>query len=355
MQYALVCILITTVFAAVPGTADPAPAGRTTVSLELASRSDRLIGGVLDIDLDQEGNCEVVLGVDKTAQRLICEGGQIFVDRDGDGRVSTVDGGGAGGRETFAVPFSYAGKAAEYELAMHRPRPGGMLLASRTCLKGRLGDQPVTVLDGNVNGIFGDEGDQICFGGDSAPVLAGKPVACGGELLLPTFDTADGKLHLDPYRGETATLVVRTRRDDVGGDVKLRETTSGFYCGGEIGSKALACVPGEYAFTRILLRHRQGESGQSPPMLVGGRSATPGTIDVKPGTNTIFVGPPFKLAFKGIPDKDKGADALQIAMVDLVGAAGEVYRAKTYGGKSGLDCLVRAGEKEQKLSSMDYG
>jgi len=211
------------------------------------------------------------------------------------------------------------------------------------------------VLDGNVNGIFGDEGDQICFGTSTTPVLAGKPVACEGELLVPTLDGASGKLHLDPYTGETATLVVRTRRDDVGADVKLRESTSGFYCGGEPDSEALTCIPGEYAFSRILLVHGEGKSGQTPPMLVGARSATPASVSVKPGTNTLFIGPPLKLEFKGIPDRSVGADALKIASVELVGTAGERYRAKTYGGSSSLDCFVRSGQEEQKLTSMDYG
>jgi len=323
--------------------------------LELTMTGERALSGFLQIGLDQEGTGKILLGPDKVAYTLICEGGEVFVDRDRDGRVTDADGPGAGRGETFSLPFAYAGKTNEYSMLMYRPRPGGMLLMSRTRLEGKHGDQPVMVLDWNGNGIFGDDGDQIRFGSGGSLVPVTKVIACGLELVVPTFDSAAGKLHLDPYQGAKATLAVRTRRAGIGVNVNLQESNGRFYYSNTADGDALTCIPGEYIFRQIRLVKPNREEQQSSAMLYGSRTPTPATVEVKPGTNEVFVGPPFKLEFTAAPESGKGADALKIETVDLIGAAGEKYRAKTYRGSSSLDCLVRAGETEQKLASMDYG
>ena len=356
MRYALILLLAAACVSASAAGADPGvPSGRQTVTLEPVSIEETYPTGDTPIELNRAGYGRLLLGPEQVAHTLIYKDDKVFVDLDGNGHVNAEDGAGAkrGGR--ISLPYTYAGKPTEYVLFLCYAGPRRLIVSGSTCLQGRAGKMAVTVFDANANGIFGEERDRLRFGSEGPGVRITKVVARGADLLVPTFDGPGGKLHFDPYSGEKATLAFRTGQGELGVSVSLREKTGRFYCDAKIGSGPVAALPGEYMMGRVLLTKLQGESRQAVATLSGGQGNPLEPIVVKPGANELLFGPPFELEFSTAFPPGNAADALKIQAVDLVGAAGERYRAKAYGGNSRLECLVRAGQTEKKLASMDYG
>ena len=122
------------------------------------------------------------------------------------------------------------------------------------------------------------------------------------------------------------------------------------------GGEAAAALPGTYKVTRVQLSTAASGApagrAKTPPkiMLYGGGTSE---VVLKPGENKLTFGLPLKLDFKAV----RTAKGISVKEVNLVGAAGEGYRAYNYGARKSCKLVtsLRAGSQTAPGAKLSYG
>jgi len=319
------------------------------------------------LPLDKNGCAEVPFATASGKLRVKLDAGKLLLDRNDDGKFDEADGNALPNGEATDVPVKLAGKDLAYRVGFQSLGDGAgraVLLLSLTRLETQIGPTVVRIFDGNCNGRFDDvgptgqeAGDLVQAGDKTQALPIGKFLCLDGAIQ--EFEILNGgeALRLRPYAGPAAKLTTEAAE---GWHVKatLRHTENGFQTEAADGTPG-AALPGAYQVAQVLAQFgAQSESADPRPAAVvlyavGDKGAT---VQVSEGQNRLRFGPPLKLEFTASRSPEDEA-SFEIADVALVGAGGERYRACNYGsgGASALTSFARAGQKEQKISSLSYG
>jgi len=309
----------------------------------------------------QDGKGELAFGAEGATLALQFADGKLNVDLDGDGKFSSEGDGDPienGGSVTLSTML--AGRKIDYPVTVQFvSRNRYVMFRNDLVLRGKMGETAVELHDSRLNGRFQDYGVDSLMVGDARVPLK-KVVRIEDKLMNVAFVEKKGVLNLSlsPYEKPVGTLRVicpegwganlRLDRDD---HVYFAEVTE---------AKQITLPSGEYKVLSSMLAKPpyDAKSGKRPDTYLSGYDREGRcTVDVKAGDNEVKVGLPLKLAAQAVSlseDKSK----VKVTTADLVGQAGECYRALVQASsktESKLECWVRAGEKSEKLSDMGYG
>ena len=312
--------------------------------------------GFTYIRLDANGQGELPFATATGKLVVKLDGEKLRVDTNGDGRVDDQDAPPRGIRETVKVPVRFGDRAASYTLRVLFLPKQLAGLGGACWLEGTFGQTRIRIQDQNLNGVFGEAGkDTVALGEGGVVSPWTGTLEVEGRLYSVALGADASSLRLTPYAGPRAWVALKT--DDPAVEVRagLMET-SGLAFAECQGAAPTRCLPGSYRIQHLMLVERApgAAPGQARPLLVGDGNG--GILALAPGTNTVTYGPPFTLAFKAVRDA-AGGPAFTVQSAALVGKGGETYRACDYANREGsaLECLVRAGNEEQKLATLEYG
>ena len=245
------------------------------------------------------------------------EGTALRIDRDGDGTVDVKVEPKDEQGETSLVVFKNADGLPSY--AVRLLSDGKWSYAPSGAMVGRLGDQPIQLIDQNNNGRFDDYGeDAMVVGRGTVASFLSKVVNIGGELLEIEVAADGTRIDAKPYEGPVGELDFASERNAKAkiraAVVKSRDGQYSFDLGPARG--AVKVPAGRYS-----LQSGQVVLGKGTAELERGRFRA---VEVTEGERTsVAFGGPLKAEF----DYYRQGNELAIAPDDIhyYGAAGERY------------------------------
>ena len=312
--------------------------------------------GFTYIRLDANGQGEIPFATAAGKLAVKKEGEKLRVDTNGDGVVDAQDAPACGIRETVKVPVRWGGRAVDYTLRVLFLPKQFAGLGGACWLEGTVGQTRIRIRDQNLNGVFGEAGkDTVAVGEKETVGPLTRVLDLEGRPYSVALAADASSLHLAPYAGPRAWVAFKT--DDPAVEVRagLMETSGLAYAQCE-GAAPAPCLAGSYRIQQLMLVERTpgAAPGQVRPLLAGDGNGA--ILTLAAGTNTLTYGPPFTLAFKAVRAATN-ASVITVQSAALVGKGGETYRACDYANRPGsaLVCLVRAGNEERKLATLEYG
>jgi hypothetical protein len=312
-------------------------------------------------------------------------GKKVRLDSNGDGVVDDKDAPAVPAGETVKVRFLLGGTPAEYPIRIEAVEDQYVVLGSCLVLEGTLDGCTIRLFDAEVDGTFATPGEDTVAivepGKDAAapdaaeapPLPLGRILSVKGRLVEATPSGGGTRLTCRPYAGETALLVVKPGAGVESCSLQLAHVDGLQYV--RIGGpRPVRLVPGTYRIAQSEMEVRPGRDAAAARKAKGDAPAPDAdtlclsgvwdftgsegpTLTVRAGPQEIVPGPPFRLAFDAGRASGR-KDRVEIREPRLVGAAGEWYMPSVSvpgGGESTLTSHVRAGAREQKLSTLEFG
>jgi tetratricopeptide (TPR) repeat protein len=285
-------------------------------------------------------------------------GKKLAVDRNGNGRLDNEDGPPVGKGETFRVSMKIGDQRVNYPLRVIRISSSAVDIEGRGAMLGRAGNYLALLYDEDLDGRFGEEGEDTFklapFSVETLQRIAG----CGDDPFWTQGRTPLGRvagfekslfdvkvldhgwrMNLTHYDGEAAVLSVSPTESNVDFSFLLRHAGGKQYQVVE-GSGEVVLVPGSYRIdelnTTLALVYRIQPKknitfkSRRKAVLTGVRSEFQPVVNVEAGRKEMKVGPPFELECEAVRWGEKG-DQLEVEYAVLVGRGGEIYRARLYG------------------------
>lgn len=308
-------------------------------------------------------------------------GKKLAVDRNGNGQLDNEDGPPVGKGEIFRVAMKIGKERVNYPLRLIRVSNMAVDIEGRGAMLGRAGRHLALLYDEDLDGRFGEEGEdtfklapfsvetmqQIASCGDDPFWTQGRlPLGrvVGFEKSLFDVKVLDEgwNLSLSHHEGEAAILTVLPSEPYVDFSFLLRHTDGVQYQMVE-NSGEVVLVPGSYQIdelnTTLALMYRTQErknltwKSKRKALLTGVRTEFQPKVDVCVGENAMEIGPPFELECSAIRWGEKG-DQLEVKYAVLVGRGGEIYRSRMYGdAKSKLLYSLSLDEHEKYLNELE--
>ena len=316
------------------------------------------------VNLGKDGEGEMPFTTASGKLRLKKTGEKILVGWDNDGKLAEVGTKDAARQIAMKIPVRLAGKAFEYPLslvAMNGPPSDEynqlVYVMGSVSLEAKFGQTAVRLYDTNLNGHFGDPGDNLQIGEKGSMRAVTKYVEIEGKIRELQVVNDGEALKLLPYTGPTATLKLKAK-EGWSTEVKLVHAQGIFMADVVQGAEALL-LPGAYQLEEAVSQFGnkttvEGRTEYPIQFSSSGKDVAP--IKIKDGQNSLDVGPPFRLEFSAARSA-AGDGTVNVTDVVLIGAGGERCRASNYGsnGAGTLTCFVRSAGKEEKVADMEYG
>ena len=346
-QCALVGLL-----AALPLAAKAEDTSSTKIPLE-PGKSARGGGGFKQLAFNKENEASIPFATASGQLKFKLDGRKIVADINGDGKIDKADGDGVTRGMKISIPIKSHGKALTYDIQFSFMHNKVAYLNGMTVLNGKYNDKPFTIMDSNMNGKFNDTSiDVISFGSRSSRTPITSIASFGGKIKVLAFTDDSAELVLKAYTGEIGELTLKSSKTDWMGMLMLVKSDGTFNA--VINSQTKAeLIPGIYHIGSAVYANGGFDYTTTKGMLYG-QSQQP--ITVVKGSNELAIGAPFKLQVVATKSKEN-PNAITIEEVQLIGSLGINYRATVSGGKSKstLTSFIRAGEKRQDLTKMEYG
>jgi hypothetical protein len=358
-----------------------------TVALKIVAAEDQPCGWQF-IRLDASGRGSIPFANDAGKLLVSVTDGKARLDTNGDGAIDDKDAPAQNG-ETVKVRFRLGGRSAEYPVRIQGMNNGYLSLGGCLALEGTLDGCAIRLYDTNLNGTFGEAGKDTVEvaasadagsppDADDTPQKMGRFIAVKGRLVQATLVDGGSPLMYRSYTGEPALLTVKPSAPATSCTLQLLHGDGLMYA--RVSERnPVPLLPGTYriqesrldvsiegerpSIVRRIGNALRGEFFPPGPRVVtlsGDADSSWGeeaVLTVRPGSQEIIPGPPFRLAF--LASRWSGRrDRVEIQAAWLAGAAGERYTPSCSGPgntSSTLTSLVRAGNREQKLSDLAYG
>jgi hypothetical protein len=322
------------------------------IPLETATGPSVRTYGSRYVELDEKGEGSVPFATACGELKMRLVDGALLLDRNGDGTLNEADGEPVGNGKAAEVTVKLFGSSVAYPMGIRITGGERVRLQSQMIVKGEKDGTTYELHDRDMNGSFNDRGTDMLRVNRASQYLA-KVLKLEDELQSVTV-AEDGKtLTIAPYEGPLANVALSCAEE--GWKSELHVTHEDGVYVGDLAA-GVPIPPGKYAIKGSRLNSVDESNGRPKTYLYGyDRDAEP-TLTLKEGDNALKVGFPLELKAEAIKLEDD-ASRVKVVSVDLVGAAGEKYRAQVRRskGESTLECWVRAGDKEEKLASMGYG
>jgi hypothetical protein len=342
------------------------------------------------IRLDASGSGSIPFANDAGKLLVSVTDGKARLDTNGDGVIDDKDTPAAQYGEIIKVRFTLGGRSAEYPVRIQGTNRNYVSLGGYLALEGTLDGCAIRLFDANLNGTFGEAGKDTVEvaasadagsppdADDAEPQKMGRFIAVKGHLVQVTPLDGGSPLTYRSYTGEPALLTVKPAAPATSCTLELLHSDGLMYA--RVSEQnPVPLLPGTYriqesrldvsiegerpSIVRRIGNALRGEFFPTGPRVVtlsgdadssGGEEAV---LTVRPGPQEIIPGPPFRLAF--LASRWSGhRDRVEIQAAWLAGAAGERYTPSCSGPgtkDSSLTSLVRAGNREQKLSDLSHG
>lgn len=305
------------------------------------------------LDEAGEGSMPFTTACGELKMRLVDDA--LLLDRNGDGTLNDADGAPVGNDETAEIAAHPFGTRASYPINVRICSDRRVRLQSQIVVKGEKDGATYELHDGNLDGRFDEYGTDM-FRIKGAWQCLAKVVRIDTELHGITVARNGGALRLSPYTGPLANVTV-----SCGEGGWLPELHVKHKDGEYIGKVALGMPipPGQYTIQGVRLIGTVSDgsaTGRRRVFLHGYDPEEETVLTLKEGSGTLTLGPPLKLAVKAVKLADD-ASKVKVVRASLIGVAGEKYRALATGDRvtSTLECWVRTGGKEEKLTTMRFG
>jgi hypothetical protein len=338
---------------------------------------DGLWGKTVELKDDRLGEMDFPMPSGKLRFRL--EGDDaVRIDRNDDGVFDEKDKPLARDEQPTSVTVRIGNEPFNFRLKLepHQQNSNGKIskvvdVTNLTALQATLGGSRVRVLDANVNGRFGDAGndddesDKLQIGDEPVRAIQ-RHLLCDGKLSSIEVLEKDRALRVTPYAGPLATVAFAVRPGfEVSATLKHNDT--GYTFSTEPGKPAIS-YPGAHQISDIELRstgpqvevktqvNENTAFGRHTAVLVLRDMRAKSDLQLKEGRNEPVLGPPLKMEFSAVR-APKNPALIEIRNVWLTGAGGERYYAANYGdgADSTLQSLLRDGAKSLDISKLSYG
>lgn len=288
---------------------------------------------------------------------------KLRADTNGDGVIDDKDAPGREvleGRETvrIKVPVKFGEKTVDYPLCVRTQKSGDqwiLIVGSAALVEGKLGDSVIRIFDSNLDGRFGAMGDSVAIESPQSRGPVGinnvpwsQTVAFDGKLQQLEMVEKGTQLKLTPYTGPIAEVQLEFAQPVKSERAMLQE--AGNVQLGQCSTREMGVfVPGKY---RIYNLYFQLGDGNRTAFLNASHEYNTAPLELKAGKNVIKVGPPLKMDFTAA----RSGEMLEFTQVSIAGQAGELYRPYLQEDQGDtFAAYIRAGEKEQKLTTLGFG
>lgn len=325
------------------------------VQLETVSGAKIRAYGRQYLTLDDKGEGSLPFATSCGALKMRLVDGALLLDCNGDGTLNEADGKPIQNGKTAEVAVRLFGAPATYPMTVGIYSGQRVRLQSQVVVKGEKEGVSYELHDRNLNGRFDEYGTDTLRVKGRTETLA--KVVRLDQKLQNVIVAEDGKtLTLSPYAGPLANVALSCAEEGWVPELYVKHKDGVYF--GQV-ALGMPIPPGQYGIYRARLNSAGAgtDSAKQPKMSLYGYDGEAQTeLTLKEGDSTVKVGLPLKLAAKAVKLEDD-ASKVKIVSADLVGVAGEKYRAQVRGTgvTSTLECWVRAGGKELMLSSMGYG
>lgn len=282
---------------------------------------------------------------------------QIQIDANDDGQFGADESVKSGGR--ISVNVKVAGKPYAYPMMLYASGQN-IYVTSLASLEAQFDGIRLQILDGNCNGIFGDQtkgangqSDLLVVGDKGQARQLGRYAQVGTSIYEMEVLEAGASLKLTPYGGPTSQLSVTTQQGYTV-TALIRNKENGFQVEAKSGAAAVA-LPGTYVIDSVQLAatgaNQQPRQRSQASVMLYGRGGS--EIQIKEGGAQLAFGLPLKLDFRAV----NTAKGVSVKEINLVGAGGEVYTANNTGaaGKGSLDVALRSGTETVPGAKLSFG
>ncbi len=340
-------VLAASLCAAVSGRcAEPRPAEPAVIDLKPATASARSYRG---LSADAEGLVEIKPFANSAGRLTFrIERDSVRADTNGDGRVDDADAPAVKPQRTTIKVAAQCGVTAyEYPIEILYVRGRMLVAGSLAAMEGRWGDRVVSIGDVGMDGVFGGRGDMIAVSApgktdqDQRLPWAGA-LGLEGRLYAIAVDEP-GKLRIDPYPGSVSEF--RISMEPPPGDVVLQmiEESGAFSAVVRSIAAPVRAVPGAYRISGMF----GGADGGAQMYLRG--FPKPVALGTEP--LELRIGPPLQVDFEAV----RNGPVVAISKVRITGASGENWQPVARGNEEAPAAYLRAGGREQRLATMEYG
>ncbi|MFH1998453.1 MAG: hypothetical protein ABIK28_02180 [Planctomycetota bacterium] len=310
-------------------------------------------------------------------------GNELVVDRNGNGLFDEGDGRPVKKNETFYIDTLLAGRKTAYPMRATRILPHVVYLEGRGAWVGHDGEIMVILFDHNINGIFGDfgqdrfkvlpfstrtlvemasSGDAPCWIEEVVPL--GKFVSFKGKFLSVSVHEQDNSLTLAREMSPQGRLIVDPGPDAGGFYVLLAHKQGLQFQPVTQNHEEIVLAEGEYRLLdlSLILDFPGSKKGGWLTTTRGKKERTAYlqgvfgfeqiTINIKPGENRLRLGMPLRLACHAAV-WGENYEQFKLEEVKLVGAGGEFYRFAFFGEvPSVLRYYLRSGNKSVLMGEL---
>ncbi len=327
-----------------------------TLHPEILKKAKNYYGSRIHLIINKDGSIsDHKFGINGNKIKFKLVDDKLAVDIDGDG-VFDKTSASAKDSISISIPIKIGGESVDYPINVKLFGSRWVMLYVTLALTANVNGVQYVVIDNNMNGIFGEFGaDHLRIGNNRQNPLM-NIFADENRLYSMDMLKNSDKLNITPYSGPIASLEA-SAMDDWGISMTLQESNKKFTAS-VTGSKTNQLLPGSYFIKQIFIGMPKASiySKNSRPStyIYGSGSREVPNLIVKAGENKFKFGAPFSLQTEVIGLNE---NKIKIKKCNLIGVNAGVYRAeiREKGVKSKLECWVKDGNKEQMLSSMEYG
>lgn len=273
--------------------------------------------------------------------------GKLLVDKNGDGKFDATDGAALSKGGSFTIPIMFRGKSYNYPLTVVSVSKRYLTISSKACLTTKHGETTISLLDSNVNGVFGEYGrDSIEVGSENSRML--KVNLIGDKFHFLKVSKGGKSLLLADYTGTVGLLELDLSDKLTAAAVSITHVKTGYSTQVRKGKKT-KLLAGDYRVNGTSL-YFENESKQKATLI--GRYEKSVILKIKAGKNSYKFGLPLKLDFKA----SNTNGMLNVSWAGLRGTGGEVYKPNVYGVvRSTLYSYIKSGALEKPLKKLGYG
>lgn len=272
----------------------------------------------------------------------------VRADTNGDGKVDDADAPAVKPqRTTIKVAAQCGSTAYEYPLEVLYVRERMLVAGSLAAMEGRWGDRVVSIGDVSMDGVFGGRGDTIAIFapggmGEAQRLPWARALGVDGRLYAIAAEGPE-KLRIDPYPGAVSEF--RIAMEPAPGKVELQlvEESMGFCAVVHSIAEPVRAVPGAYRIHGTF----GGAEGGTQMYLRG--FPKPVVLGAEP--LTLRVGPPLQVDFDAV----RNGPVVAISKVRIAGVSGENWQPMARGSEDAPAAYLRAGGREHRLATLEYG
>jgi hypothetical protein len=357
------------------GRASVQQAQAVVVDLKLVEQKDPM--SLYGFMADKDGKIERPFACPSGKLLMQFTGDKLRVDTNGDGVIDDKDAPAVQIVELptqGAVPFKpqdaarvevavkLGGKIVQYPLSIRSQKVGDnrmVIIGAGAVLEGKFGETTIRIIDGNMDGRFGGEGDRVALigPGEAASMNFGTPwsrvMTIGGKLHNVEMIGDAAQLKLTPYTGPVAEVQIEADKSVKNLSVMLQGTNQG-QVGQLSGTGTAQLIPGSYRLGSLSYQVGEGNRAANvmPGMMSASHDAEKPPFELKAGKNVLKFGPPLTMDFVAT-FKD---GTLDITAVKITGVAGELYSPSIQEPQGdSFASYISAGGKEQELAKLSFG